>query len=258
MSYFRASTSNPLGWRPGTVRLGTLNDRAPDWKHAAAMHDHARRVHQARSQAVHHARTRQLMRLDAYARGDRSTLKGLAGLDLNTPMVLGARYVFHFTYSGFGMDPDPINVQDTVTADSNFKTPVAAQEPGGMQVAFIYNGRGSTVGDAGREMQNILASSSYSLTRKNMLFSSAEGGPVGQAASPVTTDGTVLQYPDGSVVDTTTGVIYNADGTVRSTAGTAPGAAAGTGSGSSLATFLSGARIGTIALILGGLYLFRQ
>ena len=185
MSYYRASTSNPNGWRPGTVRLGTL-DRSPDWKHTVAAVDRAQQMH-ARWNAMQGRRTmKRLMTVDAAARGDRGALHGLAGLGLldnNSTMVQGANYVFYFTYSTLGINPTPGQIQLALSGDSNFATVVPFDTGDGrLAVSFVYAGGGSTVVNAGAEMQNVINSNNAqnvmfgNIFAASVTFAGADGG----------------------------------------------------------------------------------
>ena len=215
MSYLRANTDNPNGWRPGTVRtLGELRRlSAPDWKASAAAMDHAQRVHQMRSAAGRHAQMVKLTHDDAVARGLRPARpvvrrRGMSGLglnaiDLNSGMVPGAPYTFHFTASTIlGLDPGMI--AQSVATDANFLSPTVMQESGGFQVSFIYGGPasdgkggpGATVQGAASELQSVLGSHAAGIGVWNtVLFRAAEGGlaagssPATPVFNPVTTPG---------------------------------------------------------------------
>jgi hypothetical protein len=209
MSYFRASTDNPNGWRPGIARMGYLSSgrhRGPDWKDVAAQHDAATRVQQQHRGAVQRATAIRASQVDAYARGDRTRViyRGLSGLgmtaiDLSGPMTPGAQYVFHFavtgTVLGGASSIDPQSIAAAVATDSNFSSPSAFTEGTGFQVAFTYTGAGSNVAGAASEMQGVINSHTFNGlgVLANAAFIAAEGGPSGQPlmtqSNPVTTPG---------------------------------------------------------------------
>ncbi len=119
------------------------------------------------------------------ARGSLGAL-GLNRIDINSKMEIGAPYVFHFSNSSwFTISPNTIGA--VIATDSNFGTPVVSPEPGGFQVRFIYSGRGSAVGDAGIEMQNVIQSHSFNGAGlfDTLYFVAAEGGPADDSPSGV-------------------------------------------------------------------------
>lgn len=233
--YVQADTGNPTGWRPQYKPLGEM-PAAPDWKTVHALRDESRRRQQMLQHGLQRIRAFKAHRVDAHARGDRTAalaprLSGLGGLDLAAQMVQGAQYVFHFSGSNSLISSLSTALRSQIAADTNFLNPVVSAESSGMRVSFIYNGRGSSVGDAGAEMQNVLKSSS--VFSVGYLFSGAEGGPApvagiastaGKTVFATSPDGTVIQWSDGSVTDTTTGVTVDSGGNVVSTGGTPPGA----------------------------------
>ncbi len=103
-------------------------------------------------------------------------LSGLAGADLDAAMVQGANYTFLFNYGRAGIAQDPADVSKWVATDSNFKNPVSTVKSGffsnQVAVSFTYNGKGSSVRNAGVEMQNVINSR---LTLTRLYFDSAEG-----------------------------------------------------------------------------------
>lgn len=253
--YIAASTANTLGWRPSTMLSGPSG---VDWKtsvaHRDAQHAAARRRHDMRRAGEH----RRAVLHDAHARGgDVVALSGLglAALDLNAQMMPGASYLFHFTYGWLGLKVDPQKLASIIAGDGNFRNPVGAVESSGIQISFTYNGKGSTVGNAGREMQNV---ANDWLGLNPILFAAAEGGPAaaapassgGAATGPasgvysVSPDGTVILYNDGTVQDLTSGTLFDSNGNpITAGAGqtsapgqlptTSPGSWFGSGSGSS-------------------------
>jgi len=191
MSYFRASTANDQGWRPGTVTLGNMIRHAgPDWKAVAAQHAAAVRAGQQIQQARQRVATRRMSAIDAAARGDRTRvrmprLSGLSGLDLSSLLVNGQTYIFHFTWSGLGLSPDMNAIsQQIASSDSNFLNPVASAESGGVRVQFVYNGQGSNVAAAGAEMQNAINTFGLMGIANGLTFSGADGGPGGSLTAP--------------------------------------------------------------------------
>lgn len=86
--------------------------------------------------------------------------------DLNcADMVVGNKYTFFFRFGGYLQSKlDSNAVAAVVSKDSNFQNPSAYEAHCGildsrasvMAVSFTYNGQGSTVGQAGNEMQQIL------------------------------------------------------------------------------------------------------
>ncbi|HLW53232.1 MAG TPA: hypothetical protein VKW06_10355 [Candidatus Angelobacter sp.] len=241
MAYIRANTQNSNGWRPNTVRLGSMSHpaaKAPNWANSVQRLEGKQRaayVH-ARNAQRHEQRTGQIQ--DANAR--RSHTPNLSGLGAyipgNTQMVQGATYLFHFSGSAIGASMTNMDtLRSKIAADSNFLNPVVTAESTGLQVNFVYNGQGATVATAGAEMQNVLSNWSWfdplSQAGRGYSFASAEGGPAQGAASAaqgkqvLTTspDGTVIQYTDGSFTDLTSGVTYDASGNVVSQSTPAPG-----------------------------------
>lgn len=107
-------------------------------------------------------------------------------LDLNTQMVQGQTYTFHFHWPLSLNVPAPQDVVNSLSGDSNFGSPVAATEQGGTKVDFIYQGQGSNVGDAGTEMQNVINDNLPSLSHGVFVgfyyaFTSADLGEVSTA-----------------------------------------------------------------------------
>lgn len=196
MSYMRASTANPNGWRPGTVRLGEMRRRpAPDWKVANANQDAIQGIYNQQQAAARGRAMAGMALVDARARGVGMPIfrRALSGLGLNAinlqgPMVNGFPYVFHFSWGGLGVGVDPNSIASTIAADTNFANPVAAQESGGMQVSFTYAGISSTVANAGAEMQTVINDNlTMQSTFTTLAFYAAEGGPATQTtpANPV-------------------------------------------------------------------------
>ena len=257
MSYVKASTANPTGWRQGTYRLGDLQSgNAPDWKVAAAMLSHGQAVQRHAAAVARNRRMAHLSAIDAAARGGyipqltgKRNKRRLSGLGLNSinlqgQMVNGFPYVFHFSWGALGIGIDPGSIAATIAADSNFANPVAAAESGGMQVAFTYAGQGSTVANAGAEMQSVINNNPQMLGFVTTLnFYAAEGGPATQitASQPVT--------------------ITAPNGTVTALAPTsAPGVAPSSLTSSfDLSNFLSGLGTGgAIALAVGAIFLLKD
>lgn len=243
MSYFRASTDNPNGWRPGTVLLGnpaSVQHRGPDWKAVAEQHEAHMRARRQRRDSDDRTRMDRAHAVDAAARGASLSGLGLNAINLNGQMLAGAPYVFHFSWGGLGIRPEMNAISTQIAADTNFANPVAVQESGGVQVSFIYNGRGSSVGDAGREMQNVINTFGLMGFINSLNFYAAEGGPATQqtASQPVT-----VTLPDGS---TTIVSSVSAPG--------APDAA----SSFNLTSFAAGLGTGGIAVAaIGALLLFK-
>jgi hypothetical protein len=282
MSYFRASTGNPLGWRSGVATLGNeIRHAGPDWKTVAAHHDAAekagKQMHRARQRHNDH----RMALVDAAARGDRTRVRmarlsglGLNAIDLSSNMVRGAQYVFHFQKTGVTLGvTDMTALAQTVAADSNFNNVSATDEPNGFQVRFIYNGISSTVGAAGGEMQKVINDRSANGIGvfASAFFTAAEGGPsqtpptakdVANAGGVFTVapDGTI-QFSDGSVYDPGTGLRVNPDGSIVTAATSAPGAGGTQPSGSSFDSnsMLSTIGIGgAVALGLGAVLLIKS
>jgi hypothetical protein len=213
MSYFRASTDNPLGWRPNVIRLGnpySLQHRGPDWKVVVAQRDAAMSTaEQIRTRSQRSARAR-INANDAHMRGSIVPVRypGLSGLGFlpNTAqMVQGAQYIFHFTGPNTLVSALSPALSTQIAADTNFGNPVVSAESTGMRVSFVYQGQGSNVGDAGGEMQNVLKS--QSIFSNGFLFSGAEGGPVMAVSggTPVTIDNNgVLRDANGNVISANT------------------------------------------------------
>lgn len=266
MSYYRASTGNPLGWRnPGTVTLGNMMLHAgPDWKTVAAQHDAAIRAGQQIKQARQRAANHRMHQVDAAARGDRvrvrmPRLSGLGSLDPSSQMVRGATYVFHFTCAiGFGIGcPSLDAVRSALLTDSNFRNPAPLLEGnGGMAISFQYNGQGSNILQAAGEMSSVIQSNVFGYAR--FVFVSADGPAVSPAATVVSAnpDGTVT-LSDGSTLNTATGIVTSSDGTTTATTITTP--AGSSGSGFDLTSLLGGIGIGgAVALALGGVLLLKS
>lgn len=237
MSYFRASTGNPLGWRGNVATLGNeIRHSGPDWKTVAAQHDAAVRAGQQMRQRRQRDAQYRMARVDAAARGDRTRvriprLSGLGGLDLASQMERGAQYVFHFTGPNTLVSALSTALRNQIAADTNFGNPVVSAEATGMRVSFTYQGQGSTVGNAGAEMQSVLKS--QTAFSNGFLFSGAEGGPVitttpaaGKTIFTTSPDGSIIQYSDGTVFDMTSGITYDASGNPISAS---PSANAGAG-----------------------------
>lgn len=98
-------------------------------------------------------------------------------------MVKGQAYTFHFNYAGLlRVALDPVAVQNTVAKDSNFQSPSAAVNSGGLnaaasvKVSFIYQGCGSRVGQAGQEMQNVINNFWLTGIGTSVVFAGAELG----------------------------------------------------------------------------------
>lgn len=99
-------------------------------------------------------------------------------------MVYGAPYVFHFKYGGLGLAPDMNAIAQDIAADSNFQSPVAIAESGGVQVQFIYAGQGSNVGAAAGEMQNVINNRWTMGFVNGLYFVGAEGGSADAQTTP--------------------------------------------------------------------------
>jgi hypothetical protein len=220
MSYFRASTANNQGWRPGTVQglgyMSSARENGPDWKTVAEQHAAASRAQQHHHRQRQRANDHRMAIVDAAARGDRTRvrtprLSGLGSiLSSATQMVNGAQYTFHFKKTGVTLGTTDMGaLAATVAADGNFLTPVASDEPNGFQIRFIYNGPGTTgsdnVGNMGAEMQKVINDKNANGIGvfSQALFSSAEGGPLltGGSGTPV------FVGPDGIVRDASGNVI---------------------------------------------------
>ena len=215
MSYFRASTANTNGWRPGTVQglgyMSSSRQNGPDWKTVAAQHQAATRAHQHHQRQRQRANAHRMAVVDAAARGDRTRvrmprmLSGLGGLGMlsnSAQMVQGAQYVFHFTGPNTTVAAFSGSLRNQIAADTNFQNPVVTAEPSGMRVTFIYQGQGSTIGDAGAEMQNVLRSQTF--FSNGFMFSGAEGGP---QIVPGSQGSQVFIGPDGILRDANGNVI---------------------------------------------------
>jgi hypothetical protein len=184
MAYIQASTDNPLGFRPGTVRLGYLSSgrhHGPDWKAVVAQQNRTAQMYQQRAAVRNRAAAHNADMIDAAARGATSPVlyRGLSGLGFNfvnpsTQMTQGQQYVFHFTWSGLGITPDMSSISAQIASDSNFQNPVAAAESGGVQVAFTYNGQGSNIASAGGEMQSVINTFGLMGIANGLSFSGAE------------------------------------------------------------------------------------
>lgn len=252
MSYFRASTGNDQGWRPGTVTLGNeIRHAGPDWKTVAAQHAAAARagkqIHAARQRNTRH----RMNAIDAAARGDRTRvrmprLSGLGALSTAASMMAGAQYTFHFSINSsfWGGNISPNSLSSTIAADGNFGGVSVAQESGGFQVNFTYRGQGSSIAGASNEMQGIINNAFFNglgLTG-SAVFVYAEGGPL------LTTDAS------GNAV-----VVTDVSGNVVSAGTTSPGGtlmAPATGSSTfDLTSLLSGLGIGGVAALLAGVVL---
>lgn len=271
MSYMRASTANPNGWRPGTVRLGEMRRRhAPDWKDVVANQDATQRIYNQQQAAARGRAMAGMALVDARARGVRlpvrGGLSGMGSLDPSSQMVRGATYVFHFTCAaiaslGIGC-PSLSSVNSAVATDTNFKNPSAGIEGnGGMYVAFTYNGISSNIVQAAAEMAQVIQSNVFGYAR--FVFVSADGPAISPAATPVSTnpDGTV-SLSDGSTVNPATGVVTNPDGsTSTTTISLASGSTPSSGSSFDLTSLFSGLGIGTgtgILLALGAVFLLKD
>jgi hypothetical protein len=252
MSYFRASTANPTGWRPGTVLLGNMASRqhqGPDWKTVAAQHAASVKAGKQIQHARQNQQRRRMNAIDAAARGDRTRVRtprlsglGLNAINLGGQMVAGFPYVFHFSWGGLGIAPDMNAIASQIAADSNFSNPVATKETSGVQVAFTYSGQGSTVANAGSEMQTVINTFGLMGIDNSLNFYAAEGGPATQTTSsqPV--------------------VVQNSDGTVTIVSpSTPPGVAPASSGGFDLTSFAGGLGIGgAVALALGGVLLLKS
>lgn len=200
--YVVADTSNPTGFRPQYTRLGEQLGPMrvlPDWKTAVALRDGRIRQQSAVASNRRRANMARAAAVDAQARGARFNPQlsglGLVPLDLSGQMTQGATYTFHFQASGFGVIPSPSQVSQAVAADTNFVNVIAASEANGIKVLFTYNGQGSTLGQAGLEMQNVIQSalhgtlatiSGTGLAVANLIFYAAEdasGAAAQQAAA---------------------------------------------------------------------------
>jgi hypothetical protein len=269
MSYLRASTANPNGWRPGTVRLGEMRRPVQDWKVAVANHAAAQHAYDQQQKASRGRAMAGMALVDARARGVRMPvrgrgLSGMGSLDPSSQMVKGATYVFHFTCAiGLGIGcPSLDSVRNAVATDANFANPSPGLEGnGGMYVAFSYNGQGSNIIQAAGEMANVIQSNVFGYAR--FVFVSADGPAISSAATVIATnpDGTV-SLSDGSTVNPTTGVVINPDGTTSTTSISLVGSAApSSGSGLDLTSLFSGLGIGTgtgILLALGAVFLLKD
>jgi len=190
VSYIRANTGNPLGWRGNTVTLGNMvRHNGPDWKDVAAHHDAMIRAGRQRNAARQRDAQYRMQMVDAAARGDRTrvrvpSLSGLGGLDVSSQMVPGQTYVFHFTCSiGFGIGcPSLDAVRNAILTDSNFANPTPLLDGnGGMAISFQYNGQGSNILQAAGEMASVIQSNVSGYAR--FVFVSADG-PGGTLTAP--------------------------------------------------------------------------
>jgi len=267
--YVRASTDNPTGWRPQYVRLGAAfapANQAPDWKAAAAARDAACRRQGFVAAAQQRAQMAHATMIDAHARGDRTRVR-MAGLgclgtlDLGTQMVPRAQYIFHFTYGGvLGLRVDPIAMQKALAASTNFAGVSAGIDPSGVHVQFTYNGGGNySLGSAANEMQAALNVYSVTGIGTNLVFASADGGPATPARSAgalVSQNGTISQYSDGSVYDSSTGLMSDAAGNIISNLGAGSPPPSDSSSSFSWENLLSGAAGGVALTVAAGLGLF--
>lgn len=108
--------------------------------------------------------------------------QGCAGLCCQD-MIEGQAYTFHFKYSGWlqvALDTD--TATKALQGDSNFAGPSVTVNTGGLlkdgsvAVSFTYAGKGSLVGQAGQEMQNVLNSVWVTGIGTSLVFSGAETG----------------------------------------------------------------------------------
>ncbi|MBZ5532613.1 MAG: hypothetical protein LAO20_14365 [Acidobacteriia bacterium] len=190
MSYMRANTDNPNGWRPGTVRtLGELRRLShPDWKASAAAMDHAQRMQHIHAAAARHAHMIRLTRDDAFARGVHAPvrLSGLGTLDPGSTMVIGGNYVFQFNVScglfGVCVGLATSDIVSALKSDSNFRNVTPTPAPGGgYLISFVYSGQGSIVLNAGMEMAKVL---SDNISNASFTFVSASGPATDAPVSP--------------------------------------------------------------------------
>jgi hypothetical protein len=85
------------------------------------------------------------------------TPPGAASACLASMMVLNATYTFSFTSDDMlGVLPSNDAVQKGVSTDSNFGSPSAIGASKLLLVTFVYKGLGSTVIQAGGEMQQVI------------------------------------------------------------------------------------------------------
>lgn len=112
-------------------------------------------------------------------------LTGLRGIDTDQQMIAGSPYTFYFNYGRLGLAIDPTSIPGWLSGDSNFGSPLATIKSGYLSnqvaVSFTYKGKGSTVGNAGLEMQNVL--NSHLIVTK-LYFDSADG-PSGAPGLPL-------------------------------------------------------------------------
>ena len=99
----------------------------------------------------------------------------LGDLDPTADMQRGARYLFNFKSGGIGLKLDPSPATAALKADSNFGQAIASNSADGIQVSFIYQGRGSSIQGAAAEMQNVLDTYSVRGFFNPLRFSSADG-----------------------------------------------------------------------------------
>lgn len=112
-----------------------------------------------------------------------TTITGCASINCQ-PMVKGQAYTFYFGMAAGGIfNASPQCMGPTIARDSNFLNPVASVTPTGslklgaqLSVSFIYNGEGSSVGQAGQEMQNLLNNFWMSAGLSTIVFSGAALG----------------------------------------------------------------------------------
>lgn len=99
-------------------------------------------------------------------------------------MVQGQGYTFHFKYGGWlagAVSPD--GLQSAVAADSNFASPTVVINCSGslfkanrVSISFVYAGQGSTVANAGAEMQNVISNFWVAGIGTSLIFDGAETG----------------------------------------------------------------------------------
>jgi hypothetical protein len=120
-------------------------------------------------------------------------LSGLGVLDTNKLMIKGGQYTFHFTFGLLGLRVSPADITKAILSDANFARPVATLPGDGtVSVSFIYNGRGSTIGNAAAEMQSVINHFGVVGLFNRLDFSSADGpdSPIapGSAGGPPPVD----------------------------------------------------------------------
>lgn len=186
--YVQANTGNQTGWRPLYTPLGEMQAQ-PDWKSVANARERQMHTRHRVNEAVERAKARHMARVDAHARGDRG-MSGMGLLDNNSQMTQGANYVFYFNpASGFGINPSPDLIASALAGDSNFGTAVPFNTGTQIAVSFVYKGMGSTVLNAGAEMEKVIndrALTDNSFFAAKVQFAGADGGAT--ASAPQVTD----------------------------------------------------------------------